>query len=101
MPFLIVQYHFLQVQIGVNLTYELGILKYDKQEGLSEEAIIAIGCSVGVVIVLFLLICIYCLIRFRRNDDMMKKMRKEMDQLESRVANECKEGRLTLMLVLE
>ncbi|XP_059158029.1 plexin-A2-like [Physella acuta] len=86
------EYPEVSVQIGVNLTYDLGILKYDKQEGLSEEAVIAIGCSVGVVIVLFLLICIYCLIRFRRNDDMMKKMRKEMDQLESRVANECKEA---------
>ena len=72
--------------------HSLGVLRYEKQEELSEEAMFAIiACAVFFVIVLIIGGCC-CLYKFRRNDDMMKKMRKEMDQLESRVANECKDG---------
>ncbi|GFS14071.1 plexin-A2-like [Elysia marginata] len=72
--------------------HSLGVLRYEKQEELSEEAMFAIiGCAAFLLIMLITGgIC--CLIKFRRNDDMMKKMRKDMDQLESRVANECKDA---------
>ncbi|KAK3800854.1 hypothetical protein RRG08_008608 [Elysia crispata] len=74
------------------MEHSLGVLRYEKQEELSQEAIFAIiACAIFVVIML-IVVCIFCLIKFRRNDDMMKKMRKEMDQLESRVANECKDA---------
>ncbi|BFZ08936.1 hypothetical protein BsWGS_11975 [Bradybaena similaris] len=81
------------VHIGENLTYNLGVLHYEKQEELSQEAIIGIAAGgVAVFILVTCIVCLVCLIKFRHNDDMMKKMRKEMDQLESRVANECKEA---------
>ncbi|CAG5132853.1 unnamed protein product [Candidula unifasciata] len=81
------------VHIGENLTFPLGYLHYEKQEELSQEAIIGIAAGgVAVFLLVTCIVCTVCLIKFRRNDDMMKKMRKEMDQLESRVANECKEA---------
>ncbi|KAH9508125.1 Plexin-A4 [Bulinus truncatus] len=80
------------VEIGQNLSFDLGVLKFEQQEGLTQEAYIGIGVSVGAIALIFFIICIVCIIKFRHNDDMMKKMRKEMDQLESRVANECKEA---------
>ncbi|CAL1531518.1 unnamed protein product [Lymnaea stagnalis] len=80
------------VHIGQNLTFDLGVLRYEKQEGLTKEAMITIGVVVAASLLVCLGLCIYCLLKFRRNDDLMKRMRKEMDQLESRVANECKEA---------
>lgn len=70
----------------------LGVLRYEKQEELSEEAMFVIIAFAILFFILIIVGSIYCLIRFRRNDDMMKKMRKDMDQLESRVANECKDA---------
>ncbi|CAG5119136.1 unnamed protein product, partial [Candidula unifasciata] len=80
------------VKIGQNLTFTLGILRYEKQEELSQGGVIGIAAGVSVFVFVTLAVCIFCLIKSRRNDDMMKKLRKEMDQLESRVANECKEA---------
>ena len=81
------------------MEHSLGVLRYEKQEELSQEAIFAIiACAIFVVIML-IVVCIFCLIKFRRNDDMMKKMRKEMDQLESRVANECKDGEFSVVSI--
>ncbi|XP_035826878.1 plexin-A2 [Aplysia californica] len=80
------------VEIGRNLTYKLGYLKYEQQQELSQAAIIGIAVGVAVLVLIMLVVCVCCIIKFRRNDDMMKKMKKDMDQLESRVANECKEA---------
>ncbi|XP_055883626.1 plexin-A2-like isoform X2 [Biomphalaria glabrata] len=80
------------VQIGQNLTFNLGVLQFEEQEGLTQEAMIGIIVAVALTVVLIIIVGICCYIKVRRNDDMMKKMRKDMDQLESRVANECKEA---------
>ncbi|RUS74742.1 hypothetical protein EGW08_017493, partial [Elysia chlorotica] len=79
------------VTIG-EISHSLGVVRYEKQEELSDEAIIAIIGSAIFIVIVLIVGCIFCLIKFRRNDDMMKKLRKEMDQLESRVANECKDA---------
>lgn len=84
-----------QVSIGQNLTYNLGVLEYEQQEELSPIIIIISAVAGGIVVIVIIILFVVCAIKSSRNDDMMKKMRKDMDQLESRVANECKEGLYT------
>jgi plexin A len=79
------------VTVG-NLTFEVGVLKYEEAEVLSLAAIIAISVGGGVLLLVLVIVCILYRVKSRRSDDMMKKMRIQMDLLEARVANECKEG---------
>jgi plexin A len=81
----------MQVTVG-NLTFEVGVLKYEEAEVLSFAAIIAISVGGGVLLLVLVIVCILYRVKSRRSDDMMKKMRIQMDLLEARVANECKEG---------
>ncbi|KAK7493969.1 hypothetical protein BaRGS_00014851 [Batillaria attramentaria] len=80
------------VVIVGNLTYPIGFLRYEEPEVLSMAAIIAIAVGGGVLLVVLVIVCILYRVKSQRNDDMMKKMRIQMDMLEARVANECKEA---------
>ena len=87
-----------QVNIG-NLSYALGVLKYEEPEVLSFHAIIAIAAGGGILVFILIIVCILYRVKSRRSDDMMKKLRIQMDMLESRVANECKEGEKNTILL--
>lgn len=89
--FIILSYIFFQVTVG-NLTFLVGHLLYEEPEVLSQEVIIAIAVGGGLLLFVLIAVCIVYRIKSRRNDDKMKKMRIQMDMLEARVANECKEG---------
>ncbi|XP_076447874.1 plexin-A2-like isoform X2 [Babylonia areolata] len=79
------------VTVG-NLTFPVGVLRYEEPEVLSFPAIIAIAVGASVLLIVLVIVCILYRVKSRRNDDMMKKMRIQMDMLEARVANECKEA---------
>ncbi|XP_025108035.1 plexin-A4-like isoform X2 [Pomacea canaliculata] len=79
------------VTVG-NLTFLVGHLLYEEPEVLSQEVIIAIAVGGGLLLFVLIAVCIVYRIKSRRNDDKMKKMRIQMDMLEARVANECKEA---------
>ena len=74
--------------------YPVGKLRYEEPEVLSFQAIIAIAVSGSILLVILVIVCVLYRVKSRRSDDMMKKMRIQMDMLEARVANECKEGLL-------
>ena len=86
-----------QVTVG-NLTFAVGQLRYEEPEVLSFPAIIAIAVSGSILLVILVIVCVLYRVKSRRSDDMMKKMRIQMDMLEARVANECKEGVLYPLL---
>ena len=75
------------------MTFPVGVLRYEEPEVLSFPAIIAIAVGASVLFIVLIIVVILYRVKSRRNDDMMKKMRIQMDMLEARVANECKEGR--------
>ena len=75
------------------MSFPLGSVAFEQQQGLSDQTIIGVCVAGGVIFIIIVIFVIYCVIKNRRNDDKMKSMRKEMDQLESRVANECKDGK--------
>ena len=87
-----------QVTVG-NLTFAVGQLRYEEPEVLSFPAIIAIAVSGSILLVILIIVCVLYRVKSRRSDDMMKKMRIQMDMLEARVANECKEGVLHPLLL--
>ena len=80
-----------------NLSFPVGQLHYEEQEVLSFPAIIAIAVSGSILLVILVIVCVLYRVKSRRSDDMMKNMRIQMDMLEARVANECKEGLLALV----
>ena len=87
----------LQVQVGRNFTKMIGFLKYDKTELLPQPIIIGlcVGGSLLVLIVIFFVV-LWC-IKTRENTSMKKKWQIQMDNLEVKVAKECKEGKCIKM----
>ncbi|KAL8574219.1 hypothetical protein ACOMHN_027873 [Nucella lapillus] len=79
------------VTVG-NLTFPVGSLRYEEPEVLSFEAIVAIAVGASMLFIVLIIVCILYRVKSRHNDDLMKKMRIQMDMLEARVANECKEA---------
>ncbi|XP_076468728.1 plexin-A2-like isoform X2 [Babylonia areolata] len=79
------------VTVG-NLTFPVGALRYEEPEVLSFAAIVAIAVGASMLVIVLIIVCIVYRVKSRRNDDLMKKMRIQMDMLEARVANECKEA---------
>lgn len=77
------------VRVGVNYTKKIGYLKYET-EGLPLTVIIGIGAGILVVVVVFAVI-LYCVKR-REQNATQKKWQIQMDNLEGKVAKECKEG---------
>ncbi|ESO84358.1 hypothetical protein LOTGIDRAFT_168803 [Lottia gigantea] len=80
------------VFVGANFSSSIGLLQYEEPDGLSLPAIIGISVGAAILVVFVIIFCIAYLVKSQRSDDMMKKMRIQMDSLESRVANECKEA---------
>ncbi|XP_048252946.1 plexin-A2-like isoform X3 [Haliotis rufescens] len=80
------------VIVGQNLTFSIGRLKYEEAEMLTLPTIIGIAVGAGVLVLLVIIVIIAYQVKSRRSNDMMKRMRIQMDSLEARVANECKEA---------
>ena len=84
----------LQVTIGKNLTFFVGYLKYEETElALPLEYIILISVGGGVLILSVIVVIIMYRMKSKKNNSMMRRMQIQMDNLESKVAKECKEGR--------
>ena len=77
------------VQVGRNFTKLVGYLKYET-EGLPLPMIIGIAGGVLVLVVVFFVI-LWCVKR-REQMTIQKKWQIQMDNLEGKVAKECKEG---------
>lgn len=80
--------------IGKNLTFFVGFLKYEETElALPLEYIIMISVGGGVLILSVIVVIIMYRMKSKKNNSMMRKMQIQMDNLESKVAKECKEGK--------
>ena len=77
------------IKVGRNYTKLIGYLKYET-EGLPLAIIVGIGCGVFVVVIVFIVI-VLCVKR-REQMSQQKKLQIQMDNLEGKVAKECKEG---------
>ena len=87
------QYPEVIVSIGDNLTIPLGILRYEESEyPLPMMYIILIAAGGGFLVLLIIVIIIMYRRKSKKNDSMMKKMQNQMDNLELKVAKECKEA---------
>ena len=77
------------VQVGRNFTKLVGYLKYET-ESLPLPIIIGIGGGVLLLVVIFFVIL--CVVKRREQMTIQKKWQIQMDNLEGKVAKECKEG---------
>jgi hypothetical protein len=79
------------------LTFFVGYLKYEETElALPLEYIILISVGGGVLILSVIVVIIMYRMKSKKNNSMMRKMQIQMDNLESKVAKECKEGKILL-----
>ncbi|XP_048738667.2 plexin A3-like isoform X3 [Ostrea edulis] len=91
------RYPEVEVTIGKNLTFFVGYLKYEETElALPLEYIILISVGGGVLILSVIVVIIMYRMKSKKNNSMMKKMQIQMDNLESKVAKECKEAFVVL-----
>lgn len=80
------------VQVGRNYTRTVGYLKYEKPEVLALPVIIGLAAGGGgLVLVVIFFVVLWC-IKSRENSSMRKKWQIQMDNLEVKVAKECKEA---------
>lgn len=87
------QYPEVIVSIGENLTVSLGTLRYEENEyPLPMMYIILIAVGGGCLVIVIMVIIIMYRLKSKKNDSMMKKMQNQMDNLELKVAKECKEA---------
>ncbi|KAL3853675.1 hypothetical protein ACJMK2_017198 [Sinanodonta woodiana] len=77
------------VYVGRNFSKLVGYLRYDQQE---VPLPIIIGVPVGVVVLVIIFFVVILVIKKRENKSMKKKWQIQMDNLESKVAKECKEA---------
>ncbi len=91
----------LQVEVG-NLRYELGTLQYQKASVYFPlPAIIGIIAGGSVLILIIIVILIVCRRRSTLAERQFKKMKAQLDALESNVRNECKQGAQSVKIVRE
>ncbi|XP_061187721.1 plexin-A4-like isoform X2 [Saccostrea echinata] len=91
------QYPEVEVTIGKNLTFFVGYLKYEETDlALPLEYIILISVGGGVLILSVIVVIIMYRMKSKKNNSMMRKMQIQMDNLESKVAKECKEAFVVL-----
>ncbi|XP_060073479.1 plexin-A4-like [Ylistrum balloti] len=82
-----------EIYIGHNLTIFIGYLKYEEAKfPLPLEYIILISSCGGVLFIAIIVVIIMYRFKSKKNDSMMKKMQIQMDNLEAKVAKECKEA---------
>lgn len=80
------------VQVGRNFTKKIGFLKYDKTELLPLPVIIGLGVGGSLLILIVIFFIVLWCIKTRENTSMRKKWQIQMDNLEVKVAKECKEA---------
>lgn len=81
------------VRVGKNLTFTLGTLMYEEDAfDLPVMYIILIACGGGLLLLIVIIVIIMYRLKSKKNDSMMKKMQNQMDNLELKVAKECKEA---------
>lgn len=90
----------LQVTIGNSKQeYLIGYLQYETESGkLPLWGIIAIAVAAGVLLLIVFIILIAYRHQSSKSERVLKNMQEQMDVLELRVAAECKEGELSLIL---
>ncbi|KAK3102934.1 hypothetical protein FSP39_015076 [Pinctada imbricata] len=87
------KYPEVEVIIGSNFSQYIGQLKYDESEfPLPYEYIILIAVGGGVLVIAVIIVIIMYTMKAKKNDSMMKRMQIQMDNLELKVAKECKEA---------
>lgn len=82
---------FLQILVG-GLEYSPGTLHIYSDSALTLPAIIGIGAGGGVLLIAIIAVLIAYKRKTRDADRTLKRLQLQMDNLESRVALECKEG---------
>ena len=78
--------------MGRNLTRLVGYLKYEQPEILPLPVIIGLGVGGGILVLVVIFFFVLWCIKTRENTSMKKKWQIQMDNLEVKVAKECKEG---------
>lgn len=74
----------------------LGYLKYEESDlPIPLKFIILIAVGGGILIISIVIIIIMYYFKSKKNDSLMKNLQIQMDNLEAKVAKECKEGRST------
>lgn len=81
-----------QILVG-GLEYSPGMLHIYSDSALTLPAIIGIGAGGGVLLIAIIAVLIAYKRKTRDADRTLKRLQLQMDNLESRVALECKEGR--------
>ncbi|XP_060579456.1 plexin-A2-like isoform X2 [Ruditapes philippinarum] len=80
------------VQVGRNFSKQIGYLKYEQTEILPLPVIIGLGAGGGVLVLVVIFFVVLWCIKSRENLSMKKKWQIQMDNLEVKVAKECKEA---------
>lgn len=81
-----------QVHVG-NSSFHIGALKYDvSQSFITLPVVIAFAVAGGICLLVILIICLAYRSKSKESERVVRQMRTQMDTLEARVANECKEG---------
>ena len=82
-----------------NLTYDVGVLKYDiESEGSSVDLVliyIIVGVGAGLIAIVIILMCCFYRRKKRQQEQKERTYEMQMNSLESKVAKECREGELT------
>jgi len=78
--------------VGRNLTKLVGYLKYTQPEILPLPVIIGLGVGGGILVLVVIFFFVLWCIKTRENTSMKKKWQIQMDNLEVKVAKECKEA---------
>ena len=84
----------LQVRVG-NTTYYIGQLELAQSSDrlfTSLPFTISVAAASGVLLTVILVICVAYRHKTRQSQRIVRRMQTQMDALEARVANECKEG---------
>lgn len=82
-----------QVQVG-GLNVSPGAVHIMSDSLLTLPAIVSIAAGGGLLLIIVILVLIAYKRKSRENDLTLKRLQMQMDNLESRVALECKEGEL-------
>ena len=89
----------LQVRVGRNLTYHIGFLRYEEPEGTSLHMVIGLAVGGAVLLMIVIIVVIAYRVKSKQSNTMKKQLHDQMDQLELKVAQECKEGNVFNFLV--
>ena len=87
-----------QVEVG-NLRTEVGYLEYAAENSLSDEVwIIGVAVGGGFLLTLVVVILVVYVRKSTQADRQYKKLKMQLDTLESNVRNECKQGTGVIIL---